>query len=552
MSDIQLSVPDLGDDGTAEVIEILFSVGDQLNQEDIVVVLESDKATMEIPTEHAGSLSQLHVSLGDEVSTGDLLATISSGKSEETQKEESDTLGVEEQREEPKEGKTLEESSAEKESLQSKQGSEPRLEIETVPDMGEGSAELIEILCAQGDQISKDDILFILESDKATMEIPASFSGEITQIFVSLGDQLGFGDQLVEISTSDQDENIQEAPLEKEIKPDETRAVRNQAAHQAKAHTRKAALQEASYRNPDVHSGPAARRLARELGVDLSLVKPSGPKERILKDDIKAFVKANLGKGGASSANPIFEFELPEIDFTKFGEIEKQKLTRIKKVSAKNLSRSWLTIPHVTQFDEADITELEAFRKSEGPALKEEGIKITPLAFLVKASAEVLKSFPRFNASLDKSGEQLILKKYFHIGVAVDTEDGLVVPVIRNANAKSVKAIAQELAEISEKARNKKLMPQDMQGACFSISSLGGIGGTAFTPIVNWPEVAILGVSRSQMKPVYDGESESFVPRLILPLSLSYDHRVIDGAEAARFSRAFAELLQSDDFLKLD
>ena len=381
----------------------------------------------------------------------------------------------------------------------SKAKAEPRLEIESVPDTGsEGASELIEINCKVGDVVKQDDILFVLESDKATMEFPSTFNGEVIQIFVKLGDQLNFGDQLLEIKTEDV-AGEGEASLEKSPEASVTSSESQPAANtqqSVKAQQSQKVQQSqvsSSYRNPNVHAGPAARRLSRELGVDLSLVKPSGPKDRVLKDDIKAFVKENLNKPASGGG---LNLELPDIDFAKFGEIERQKLTRIKKVSAKNLSRSWLTIPHVTQFDEADITDLEIFRKREGAALKEQGIKLTPLAFLVKASAKALHEFPRFNSSLDKSGEQLILKKYFNIGVAVDTPEGLVVPVVKDANQKSVTQIAVELGEISEKARNKKLMPQDMQGACFSISSLGGIGGTAFTPIVNWPEVAILGVSR--------------------------------------------------------
>ncbi len=547
MSDIQILVPDLGDDGAAEVIEILFKEGDAVQAEDIVVVLESDKATMEIPCEQSGVLSSLERSLGDEVRSGDLIATLSADLSEESEGAEEKAASSETQSEPVEETEANNETN--EQAAQEKEQAVERLEIEEVPDTGsEGESELIEISCKVGDQVSAGDILFVLESDKATMEFPATFNGEVTQVFVSLGDQLKMGDRLCELKTSDAatgggDSNSDSG--QHESKPAASSASAKPAPA-AQAQKQVQQPQVSNYRNPNVHAGPAARRLARELGVDLSLVKPSGPKDRILKDDIKAFVRANLNKGGGGSS---LDLELPDIDFAKFGEIEKQKLTRIKKVSAKNLHRSWLTIPHVTQFDEADITNLEAFRKSEGAVLKDQGIKLTPLAFLVKASAMALKEFPRFNASLDKSGEQLVLKKYFNIGVAVDTPDGLVVPVVKEADQKSITDIAKELGEISEKARAKKLMPQDMQGACFSISSLGGIGGTAFTPIVNWPEVGILGVSRSQMKPVYDGEN--FVPRLMLPLSLSYDHRVIDGAEAARFSRYFAELLADESLLTL-
>jgi pyruvate dehydrogenase E2 component (dihydrolipoamide acetyltransferase) len=560
MTEQQITVPDLGDDGGAEVIEILLQVGDSLEKEDIVVVLESDKATMEIPSEHSGVLQSMNVAIGDQISSGDLIAVVNSEGIEAKSDKSSDEQSKQQTTKDNDSTPAISEKT-ESDKKPSKQV-EKRLEIETVPDTGsEGSSELIEILCAVGDSVKKDDILFVLESDKATMEFPASFNGEVTQLFVKLGDQLSFGDQLLEINTEDPKKNEENGAEDSEENSEENSAGESidkmPQAKQSKeqvAKTKKPPAkaqqpqqkQVSSYRNPNVHAGPAARRLSRELGVDLSSVKPSGPKDRILKDDIKAFVKVNLNKPTSGGG---LNLELPDIDFSKFGEIETQKLTRIKKVSAKNLSRSWLTIPHVTQFDEADITDLEKFRKQESAALKEQGIKLTPLAFLVKASAKALQEFPSFNASLDKSGEQLILKKYFNIGVAVDTPDGLVVPIVKDANQKSVTQIAIELGEISEKARNKKLKPQDMQGACFSISSLGGIGGTAFTPIVNWPEVAILGVSRSQMKPVYDGKE--FIPRLMLPLSLSYDHRVIDGAQAARFSRYLCELLDDEKLLLL-
>lgn len=557
MTEINMTVPDLGDDGGAEVIEILFKVGDTVNVDDIVIVLESDKATMEIPCEQSGILSAISVAIGDQVKSGDLIAKLQT-KNESVQQEKSALKSNQADKEDnSKVGSVLTPENKNTQAQPPVKVQAPRLVIETLPDTGsEGGSELIEILCKVGDTIKKDDILFVLESDKATMEFPATYNGEVKRLLVSLGEQLKFGDQLLEVLTADADER---AEVNSEIKVESGTNIASQKNESistaAVSHTQKAPRVQQTvqvsnaYRNVNVHAGPAARRLSRELGVDLGLVKPSGPRERILKDDIKAFVKVNLGKGGGSKANTIFEFEHPTTDFSKFGEIELQKLSRIKKVSAKNLSRAWLTIPHVTQFDEADITELEDFRKNNKNALKEQGVNLTPLAFLVKASALALKEFPRFNASLDNNGEQLILKKYFNIGVAVDTEDGLVVPVIKHADKKSLIDIAKELGEISEKARNKKLMPQDMQGACFSISSLGGIGGTAFTPIVNWPEVAILGVSRSQIKPVYDGKT--FVPRLLLPLSLSYDHRVIDGAEAARFSRYFSELLSAASLLSL-
>lgn len=415
-----------------------------------------------------------------------------------------------------------------------------------VPDIGDFSGvEVIEILVAPGDTVGIEDALVSLESDKAAMEIPSEFAGVIKEIKISMGDTVSQGDLLLTMEVSE--EAAAAAPAEKKSEPkkEAPKAAPAPAAKPAPAAQRAVApvptaIDEASFSK--AHASPAVRKFARELGANLGQINGSGLKSRILKEDVKAFVKQVLSSGaiGAPSGGLVVE-PMPEIDFSKFGDIETQPLTKINKLTGKFLHRNWVNIPHVTQFDDVDITELEAFRKELNIEHKDAGIKVTMVAFLVKAIASALKEYPRFNSSLDASGENLILKKYINIGVAMDTPAGLVVPVIKDVGCKSLLDIAKEVIETSIKARDKKLKPADMSGGCISISSLGGIGGTAFTPIVNAPEVAILGVSRAAMKPVYiDGE---FVPRLMMPLSLSYDHRVIDGADGARFTTFLGQIL---------
>jgi pyruvate dehydrogenase E2 component (dihydrolipoamide acetyltransferase) len=420
-----------------------------------------------------------------------------------------------------------------------------------VPDIGDfEGVEVIEIIVSPGDTISIEDPLVSLESDKAAMEIPSEYAGTIKEIKVSMGDTVSQGDLLLTM------EVIESAP--KEVKSEEPTKYENTQAQISTATKKSPAkkpapapvrrppvtmgpIDEASFRK--AYASPSVRKFARELGADLGRISGSGNKNRILKDDVKAFVKQILtsGHGGGSGIDVA---PMPEIDFSQFGEIEIQSLTKINKLTGQFLHRNWITVPHVTQFDETDITNLEAFRKQLNNKHKGEGFKVTVLAFLVKALATALKEFPRLNASLDTTGENLVMKKYFHIGIAVDTPAGLVVPVIRDVDKKSLIDIGQELIATGRKARDKKLSPADMSGGCMSISSLGGIGGTAFTPIVNAPEVAILGVSRASMKPVYiDGE---FVPRLMLPLSLSYDHRVVDGAVGARFTAFLSKVLSGN------
>ena len=415
-----------------------------------------------------------------------------------------------------------------------------------VPDIGDFSGvEVIEILVSPGDTVGIEDPLVSLESDKAAMEIPSEFAGVVKEIKISMGDSVSEGDLLMTMEISG--EAPAATPVEKKAEPaKETPKATAPTAKPAPAPQRQAiapvptAIDEASFSK--AHASPAVRKFARELGANLGQINGSGLKGRILKDDVKAFVKQVLSSGAIGAPSGGLSVEpMPEIDFSKFGDIETQPLTKINKLTGKFLHRNWVNIPHVTQFDDVDITELEAFRKELNIEHKDAGIKVTMVAFLVKAIASALKEYPRFNSSLDASGENLILKKYINVGVAMDTPAGLVVPVIRDVGCKSLLDIAKEVIETSIKARNKKLKPADMTGGCISISSLGGIGGTAFTPIVNAPEVAILGVSRAAMKPVYiDGE---FVPRLMMPLSLSYDHRVIDGADGARFTTFLGQIL---------
>ena len=424
-----------------------------------------------------------------------------------------------------------------------------------VPDIGDfKEVEVIEILVKPGDTVTKEQSLVSLESDKATMEIPSPEAGVVKELKVKVGDKVSQGSLLLKLEPgAAAEETAKEMPGEapKEAAREVPREIPGAVAAVPlpqmipRAGPVPVEPKEAAISLP--HASPSIRKFARELGVDLARVQGSGPKGRILKEDVQAFVKGALaGKTvaaavAASKAGGLEVLPWPDVDFGKFGPVETKALSRIKKLSGANLHRNWVRIPHVTQFDEADITELEAFRKSNTAETEKRGFKLTMLAFLIKASVTGLRQFPEFNASLDKTGENLVLKKYYHIGVAVDTPDGLVVPVVRDADRKGVFDLARELSEISKLAREKKLKAGDMQGGTFSISSLGGIGGTAFTPIINAPEVAILGVSKSQMRQVWDGKA--FAPRLVLPLSLSYDHRVIDGALAARFSAYLANVL---------
>ncbi|MFC4157730.1 dihydrolipoyllysine-residue acetyltransferase [Chitinimonas lacunae] len=526
---IELKVPDIGDYQDVDVIEVFVKPGDTINKEDSLLTLETDKATMEVPASAGGTVREVRVKVGDKVSEGSVVVIL----------EAADAAAPAPQAAAP--------SPAPAPTPAAATASAGPVEIK-VPDIGEAKdVDVIEVFVKVGDVIRKEDALITLETDKASMEVPASAGGTVREVRVKVGDKVSEGHVIVvvdaEASAAASAPAGSPAPQAAAPAPAPTAAAPAPAAKPASA---SAPVNRENFKQ--AHASPSVRKFARELGVDLSRVSGSGPKQRILHSDVQAFVKSVMsgqtaaGSAAAPSNGSGVGLDLlpwPKVDFAKFGPISEKPLSRIKKLSGANLARNWVMIPHVTQFDEADITEMEAFRKQMSEELKKQDIKLTPLAFIIKACVAALKKFPEFNASLD--GEQLILKQYFHIGFAADTPNGLVVPVVRDADRKSLIDIANETAALAAKARDGKLLPADMQGGCFSISSLGGIGGTAFTPIINAPEVAILGVSKSSIKPVWNGQE--FAPRLMLPLSLSYDHRVIDGASAARFTAYLGQVL---------
>jgi pyruvate dehydrogenase E2 component (dihydrolipoamide acetyltransferase) len=528
----QVVVPDIGDFKEVEVIEVLVKPGDAVSKEQSLITLESDKATMEIPSPGAGVVKELKIKVGDKVSKGSPILLLEEKGNGETAPEE---------KLKPPPAK------AEPPKQQAQTGGAMTV---PVPDIGDfKEVEVIEVLVKAGDSVTKEQSLITLESDKATMEIPSPAAGVVKDLKVKVGDKVAKGSPILVLDSKDAPAKA-EAPAKAQA-PAKAESPRPQAQKPA-AVPAPAPREESTSRGAKPHASPSVRKFARELGVDLARVQGSGPKGRILHSDVQAFVKGVIqgrGPAGAPSGAGL-PFNLPawpEVDFAKFGAVETKALSRIQKLSGPYLHRNWISIPHVTQFDEADITDLEAFRKAQTVETEKKGFKLTMLAFMIKACVTALKQFPQFNSSLDKSGESLIIKKYYNIGVAVDTPGGLVVPVVRDADRKGVFDIAHELGEISKKARDGKLAPGNMQGGTFSISSLGGIGGTAFTPIINAPEVAILGVSRSALRPVFAGKDEKandlFKARLMLPLSLSYDHRVIDGATAARFSAFLVSVL---------
>ncbi|KTD11390.1 dihydrolipoyllysine-residue acetyltransferase [Legionella jamestowniensis] len=529
MAEIQIKVPDIGGATDVDVIEVMVKPGDEVSKDTPLITLESDKASMEIPSPHAGKVKSLQVKVGDKVSEGDLILILAAEEVQESQVASTKVTketGVEEKpnAEGPKKSTTA--------------GSR-RMEV-CIPDIGGATdVDVIDIMVAAGQSIKKDQSIITLEGDKATMDIPSPAAGVVEAVSVKVGDKVSQGSLILTLNAEQDtagDEVDSSAVKEEAQREQEQKAPKEKQTpvQVASTHT----LPESTV-GTNIPAGPAVRRMAREFGINLADVKGSGRKSRITKEDLQVYVKTRLSERPVAGG-----FALPAaptVDFSKFGDIDVKPLNKIKRLTGANVHRSWITIPHVTQFDEADITELEAFRKTAGDNAALSGHKLTMLAFVTKVVSKALAVYPQFNASLDASGENLIYKKYFNIGIAVETPNGLVVPVIRNVDKLSVAEIAIEMGELSKKAREKGLMPADMSGGCFTISSLGGIGGTAFTPIVNSPEVAILGLSRSSIKPVY--EHGEFKPRLMLPLSLSYDHRVIDGAEAARFSRFIAESL---------
>ena len=533
----EIMVPDLGTGDAVDVIEISVKPGDKVAQEQTILVLESDKATVEVPSPFSGTVKDIVVQVGQSVKQGDKLMTMDSADGAAAVEVADKPAAA------PPAPVATEPAPVAKPAQPVTQAVANQVVTIAIPDIGTADAvDVIEVVVKPGDTLALEQTMVVLESDKATMEIPCPQAGTVEKLLLKAGDKVTQGTPVLTLLAAAAPLAAEPAAQAQPAASSSQESPRAEPPKAAKPAAAPAAAVTQALSNAQAHAGPAVRKLARELGVDLGKVSATGPRNRIMKDDVHAWVKQQLkANAGAGAVTGSGLPSLPEIDFAQFGPVEQVELSRINKLSAANLHRAWLHIPHVTQFDEADITDLEAFRKSETDALKSRNIKLTVLAFMVKACAQTLREFPRFNSSLHVKGEHLVLKQYVHIGIAVDTPNGLVVPVIRDADKKSVIEIAQDMQLLSQKARDKKLSPGDMQGASFSISSLGGIGGTAFTPIVNWPEVAILGVSRSQIKPVWDGKA--FQPRLMLPLSLSYDHRVIDGAEAARFTTHLARQL---------
>ncbi|MEA9750035.1 dihydrolipoyllysine-residue acetyltransferase [Xanthomonas campestris pv. raphani] len=570
-------VPDIGDYSDVPVIEVLVSVGDTVSKDQSLVTLESDKATMEVPSSVAGVVKEIKVKVGDSLSQGALVALI------EVADAGAETAAAPAPAAAPaKAAPAAAPAQAAKAEPAAPAASSDGGQVEArVPDIGDYSGvPVIEVLVAVGDTVAKDQSLVTLESDKATMEVPSSVAGVIKELKVKVGDSLSQGDLVAIIAASDGGAGAAQSPAKPTTDTAETagkvepvavpaepdklaqREIAQVQSARSTAASQPAQAASGTPSSPPVtfdadsvlpskvpYASPVVRVFARELGVDLNQIKGSEKGGRITREDVQRFVKAALSGGAPAAAgaapagggNGLNLLAWPKVDFSKFGETETQPLSRIKKISGANLARNWAMIPHVTQFESADITDLEALRVALNKENEKAGIKLTMLAFLIKASAAALKKFPEFNASLDAAGENLTLKKYINIGFAADTPNGLVVPVIRDVDKKGVLQIAQESGELAKKARDGKLGPADMSGGCFSISSLGGIGGTAFTPIINAPEVAILGVSKSAMQPVWNGKD--FAPKLMLPLSLSYDHRVIDGALAARFTTYLSQVL---------
>ncbi|MDT8880170.1 pyruvate dehydrogenase complex dihydrolipoyllysine-residue acetyltransferase [Halomonas saccharevitans] len=555
---VEIKVPDLGGSADVEIIEVAVAAGDQVDAEDTLITLESDKASMDVPSPQAGKLVTLTVKEGDTVSEGDVIGTMEvegAGTGEgggDAEPAESAPA--------PAESAPQEDAPAE----QDESGGEPERKEVRVPDLsGSADVPIIEIAASAGDEVDEEDPLITLESDKASMDVPSPYKGKLLELTVKEGDTVSEGDLIgyIEVAgtpvagTPVAGSKPAAKPAAKA--PEQTAQKKPEQKSQAPAAKSSGTpagspspeAQMAAHKPRDgklVHAGPAVRMLARELGVDLGLVKPSGPKERVLKEDVHAYVKQVMdGKAQTPAAAPAAAGSgippIPDQDFSQFGEVEEKPMGRLMKMGATNLHRSWVNLPHVTQFDEADISELEAFRKSMKAEAEAQGAKLTPLPFLIKACAFALKKYPQFNVSLKSDGETIVHKKYVHIGIAVDTPDGLMVPVIRNADQKSLIELAKESVELAGKAQSKKLKRDEMTGGCFTISSLGSIGGTAFTPIVNAPEVAILGISKASMKPVWDGAA--FQPRLMMPLCLSYDHRAVNGADAARFTAFLGQVL---------
>lgn len=507
-----INVPDIGGAENVDIIEVCVAVGDTVGEEDSLIVVETDKASMEIPAQTTGTIVKILVQEGGKISEGGPIVEVETGAVSAAPAP-----------------KVEEKASAPEPVPVAVSGGVQTIDL-VIPDLGGSDAvDTIEVCVSVGDEIAEGDSLVVLETDKASMEIPAEASGKIVSLSIKEGDKISAGDSIGKIEVAGA------APVavaaSSEVAPVQTAAP---AAPQA-ASTPQVIEESAPVTSGDVHAGPSVRKLARQMGIDLTEVKSTGPRGRIIKDDLRNFVKSVMqtrSQGGTVSSGSGIP-AIPAVDFSKFGEVEMVKMSKIKKITAANMTRNWLNVPHVTQFDDVDITEMEAFRKGMKADAEKAGVKLTPLPFLLKACAAALKAEPSFNVSMHEDGEHIVQKKYIHIGVAVNTPNGLMVPVIRDVDKKGLFQLAEEFMTLVKKARDGKLMPADMQGGCFTISSLGAIGGTGFTPIVNAPEVAILGVSRADTKPVWNGKE--FEPKLMMPLCLSYDHRAINGVDAGMF-----------------
>ena len=550
MATSNMMIPDLGGAENVEVIEICVAVGDVVSEGDSIIVVETDKASMEIPASNAGTIKNIVLKEGDTCSQGDVMVEV----------EAADVLGEASVVSDAVLTPEVEAQAEIKVEVEAVDGGMSNVVVESVveaserfalvPDLG-GAAdvEVIEVSVKVGDELAEGDSLVVLETDKASMEIPVAFAGSVLEIKVAEGDKVNVGDTIaVLMSKAEALVEPSEVVLQVAVEPEVLVAPLVQAKQAVAANPAPAQAQAsvapdgvAVVANSAAHAGPAVRMLARELGVDLAQVASTGPRDRVLKEDIQAFVKQKLQQPAAPSMQGQGIAQPPEIDFSQFGAIDRVKMSKIKRITAQNMTRSWLNVPHVTQFDHADITELEVFRKGLKAEAEQRGTKVTPLPFMLKACAMALLEYPQFNVSLDNDGEHIVEKHYVNIGVAVDTPAGLMVPVIRDVDKKSIWQLSEEVIAMGAKAKAKKLLPADMQGGCFTISSLGSIGGTAFTPIVNTPEVAILGVSKAEMQPRWNGAE--FEPRLMMPLSLSYDHRAVNGADAARFTQYLGKLL---------
>jgi pyruvate dehydrogenase E2 component (dihydrolipoamide acetyltransferase) len=541
----QVTVPDIGGAEGAEVIELLVAVGDSVAIDQGLIVLESDKASMEIPSTVAGTVVELLVAEGQELAEGAPIAVIEVAG--EGAAEEPAPLMTQEPAPAAPES-TAQEAPPEPISEPEEASAEPAAEqLVVVPDIGTDEAvDLIEIAVSVGDIVAEGDSIVVLESDKASMEVPAPFAGEVIKVLVEEGAAVSQGDDLLLLRPAPGAAPAPASPpAEAASKPaaSEPSAPAPAATAEPATDAPAAPAEEPVAAASGVYAGPAVRKLAREFGIDLAQVSGSGPRGRLLKEDLHNFVKQRLQQPSpAPGAAGVGLPAIPDVDFSRFGEVEVTQRSKLDKLTATNMQRSWLNVPHVTQFDDADITDLEAFRASLKAEAERRGTRLTPMPFLLKACAVALRDNPKFNSSLADGGDSLVYKQYIHIGMAVDTPAGLMVPVLRDVDKKTVWELADEVLEMAGKARERKLSPADMQGGCFTISSLGNIGGRGFTPIVNAPEVGILGVSRAELQPVWDGEA--FVPRKMLPLSLSYDHRVINGGDAGRFLTGLVGLLQ--------